>query len=62
MGTLIIGIGSDVWYHETVFMACVTVMALTCAYIRAGTLIRERNQDVSGSDFSHAHVDLHFEN
>jgi putative inorganic carbon (HCO3(-)) transporter len=62
MGTLIIGIGSDVWYHETVFMACVTVMALTCAYIRVGTLIRERNQDVSGSDFSHAHVDLHFEN
>ena len=62
MGTLITGLGSDVWHNETVFMVCVIVMALTCAYIRAGTLIRVRNQDVSSVDFSHAHVDLHFEN
>ena len=61
VGALITGIGSDIWYHETVFLASVIVIAMTCAYIRAGTLIRMRNQDVSGLDVSHAHIDLHFE-
>ena len=42
-------------------MCFVAVVAMTCAYIRAGTLIRARNHDVSNVDLSHAYVDLHFE-
>ena len=61
IGTMATGIGSDIWYNETVFMCTVAVLAMTCAYIRAGTLIRARNQDVSNVDLSHAYVDLHFE-
>ncbi len=60
-GALGTGIGNDIWQHETVFLTFFIVLALTCAYIRAGTLIRARNQDVSGMDISHAHVDIHFE-
>ncbi len=61
VGTLVMGFGCDIWYDETVLLTFFTVLALTCAYIRAGVLIRMRNQDVSGTDVSHAHVDLHFE-
>jgi len=61
IGTMATGIGSDIWYNETVFMCFVAVVAMTCAYIRAGTLIRARNHDVSNVDLSHAYVDLHFE-
>ena len=60
-GALVMGIGNDIWQNETVFLTFFVVLALTCAYIRVGTLIRARNQDVSGMDVSHAHVDIHFE-
>lgn len=61
LGALVMGLGTDIWYDETVFLTFFTVLSLTCAYIRAGNLIRSRNQDVSGMDVSHAYVDLHFE-
>ena len=61
IGALVTGIGSDIWHHETVFLSSVIVWAITCAYIRVGSLIRARNQDVSNVDVSHAHVDLYFE-
>jgi hypothetical protein len=61
MGALIMGGGSDIWQDKVVFLTFFTVFALTCAYVRTGTAIRTRNQDVSGTDVSHAHVDLQFE-
>ena len=61
LGALVTGIHYDIWYDEAVFLTFFTVLALTCAYVRAGVLIRTRNQDVSGIDVSHAHVDLYFE-
>lgn len=61
IGALVMGIGCDIWYDETALLTFFTVLALTCAYIRVGVLIRTRNQDVSGIDVSHAHVEIHFE-
>ena len=62
LGALIMGYGYDIWQNKIVFLTFFTVFALTCAYIRAGIAIRTRNQDVSGTDVSHAHADLQFEN
>lgn len=62
IGTLVMGLGCDIWQDRLLFLTFFTVWALTCAYIRAGVVIRTRNQDVSGTDVSHAHVDLQFEN
>ena len=61
VGALVMGCGCDIWSDKSVFLAFFTIFAVTCAYIRAGVLIRARNQDVSGIDVSHAHVDLHFD-
>ena len=61
VGALVMGCGCDIWYDKSVFLAFFTIFAVTCAYIRAGVLIRARNQDVSGIDVSHAYVDLHFD-
>ena len=61
IGALVMGYGYDIWADYTVFLTFFTVLALTCAYVRAGVLIRTRNQDVSGIDVSHAHVDLYFD-
>lgn len=60
VGVLFMGLGTNVWYDELVFLSFFAVFALTCAYIRVGVLIRTRNQDVSGIDPGHAHVDLKF--
>ncbi len=62
LGALIMGYSCDIWQDKIVFLTFFTVFALTCAYIRTGIAIRTRNQDVSGTDVSHAHVDLQFDN
>ena len=62
IGALIMGFGCNIWYDETVFLTFVTVFALTCAYVRTGIAIRTRNRDVSGTDVSHAYLELHLEN
>ena len=62
IGALVMGFGSDIWYDKTVFLTFITVAALTCAYVRTGIAIRTRNRDVSGTDVSHAYLDLNFDN
>ena len=62
IGALITGLGCDIWYDKTVFLTFITVLALSCAYVRTGVVIRTRNRDVSGVDVSHAYLDLHFDN
>lgn len=62
VGALVMGIGTDIWHDKTVFLTFFTMMALTGAHVRAGNLIRSRNEDVSTMNVTSAYVDLRFEN